>query len=89
LQERRTKKFHTVSLYREEELVATFTIPWTDPRFVKGDDLVQIAFEKTKTRPHQRWNDIQIPGGWDLLRVNWAFGSYACDRFGHAVHKFA
>jgi len=87
--DRRSKRTHRVYLYRAEQLVGTFDMPHTDPRFIKGEDLLELAFEKTRSRPNQRWNDLVIEGGWDKLVVYWSFASYSCNQFGTPLREIA
>ena len=59
---------HHVSLYRGNELIHTFSIPPTDPRFVKADDLAKLARDKAIANfPNHPWSTLTVAlYGWDV-----------------------
>ena len=74
---------HTVTLYRNGKQVADFTIPRTDTRFVKDDDIIALAFQAAQNRTGTRKSDLPE---WDVLAVNWSFMAVKCDKYGRRIH---
>jgi len=74
-----------VTLYLKGNEVGSFQLPWSDPRFVKPDDLMKSAREMAATRPSRREDDRPIPQEWDRIRFHWGFGTFTTDRAGNNI----
>lgn len=75
---------HTVTLFRNGQAVGYFTIPRTDTRFVKDDDIIALAFQAAQNRTGTRFDDLPA---WDMLSVNWCFMAVKCDKYGRRIHN--
>lgn len=82
MSDRREKRPHRVSVLRNGQEIGFFNIPETDPRFVKGDDLILMALEKALTIPTRRCDDDCLTQDWDALSVFWCFSRYNISRSG-------
>lgn len=87
--DRDVKRPHRVSVMCRGIEVGFFNIPQTDPRFVKGDDLIQMALERALTTPARRYEDDVLQQDWDELCVYWAFSWYRINRFGQRIYDAA
>lgn len=87
--DRDVKRPHRVSVRARGVEIGFFNIPQTDPRFVKGDDLIQMALEKAQTTPVRRYDDDCLTQDWDELSVFWCFSHYRVDRFGQRIYDAA
>jgi len=79
------RRFHTVHLLKDGHHIGHFVIPYQDPRFVKGDDLLEMAYEISQTRPNRRYEDSNIAFGWNELRLFWGCSWYSCDERGERI----
>lgn len=87
--DRFTKQPHTVRAFKNGVEIGTFNLPATDTRFVKGDDLILMAWEKATTTPTQRYNDDIFHKDWDTLKVFWCWSVYSCNRQGQRIQEDA
>lgn len=74
---------HNVTLYKNGQEVGNFTIPRTDTRFVKDDDLLLLAFQAAQSRMGTRYNDLP---DWDQLVVYFCGFRKSCDSAGFPIH---
>lgn len=91
--ERRVKNPHIVILYKEGEQVGHLSIPQTDPRFVKGHDLFEMAYDKimavqNDTQQSRRDTD-PVKGQWDAFSVCWFGLTYVGDTIGRMLVEAA
>lgn len=89
LTDRDRKQPTRVTLQLRGQDVASFNIGWTDPRFVKADDLLERAREIALSRPCRREDDDKLAIEWDMLRINWGMAPFACDRAGNQIYDAA
>ena len=87
--DRNVRRAHTIYLLKDGQHVGHFVIPFQDPRFVKGDDLLDMAYEISQTRPNRRYEDSNIADGWNELRLFWGCSWYACNEFGDRIYEVA
>lgn len=74
-----------VLLLKDGHEVARFAMPWTDPRFVGPDKILESALEIVRTRPSRRADDFDLLVEWDMLRFHWGWNVYACDPEGNRI----
>lgn len=89
ISDRDIKRPHRVSVLNKGVEIGFFNMPATDNRFVKGDDLIQMALERALTVPTRRYNDDCLAGEWDELSVFWCWSQYRISRSGVRVYEAA
>lgn len=91
--DRRVKSPHQVILRMGDKEVFNFTIPQTDTRFVKGEDLYEMAYaeilKRQNDRSLQRRSTDPVAGKWDNFTVHWYFFSYTCNARGQRIKDAA
>ena len=76
---------HNVGFYLNGVWTHSTTVRWTDPRFVKAEDLLKIAYEEVMDREARgRRHDDKIDN-WDALRVSFGWLVLFCDRQGNKI----
>lgn len=83
--DRNHKRPHQIAMFLKGEEVGLFSIAWTDPRFVNGEQILVRALEVAHTRPSRRHDDSNLFQPWDELRLHWGMGTYSCDPMGQKI----
>ena len=83
------KRPQVINLYAKGSPVGAFTLPWTDPRFVKPEDIMITAARVAHERPCKREGDENITQVWDEIRFHWGIGVFSCDRSGVPTYQAA
>ena len=79
------KRPQVINLYAKNSWVGSFTLGWTDPRFVKPDEIMKTAIRVAHDRPCKRIDDPAVTEVWDELRFHWGIGVFSCNRAGEAL----
>lgn len=76
---------HNVGLYLNGVWTHSTTVRWADPRFVKAEELLQIAYQEIMDRETRGRRHDDKGFEWDALRVSFGWLVLFCDRKGNRI----
>jgi NADPH-dependent curcumin reductase CurA len=82
----KSKRPHDIVLFRNGEIVGRTTIPWTDPRFFKHEEVLDLAFQKLQqedANPASKFKMLK----WEEFSVFLGFEEIMANRRGQRIYS--